>query len=133
MSNDPIRQEMLALRTALDLNNRLKLEIQAALSKTFRDFGVPVSDDLFRLLTPAIPEEIAGLSIHSRPRRPELSTYSPEPPSTDPDRIAPEPPSTDPAIAPEPPSTDPERLVPEPPSTDPDRIAPEPPSTDPNQ
>lgn len=130
MSNDPIRQEMLALRTALDLNNRLKLEVQAALSKTFRDFGVPVSDDLFRLLTPAIPAEIAGLSIHPRL---SVAEQLPEPPSTDPDRIAPEPPSTDPdRIAPEPPSTDPDTLVPEPPSTDPERLVPEPPSTDPN-
>lgn len=63
MAND-INREVRALRLLLDMNNRLRLETLAALSRVFREHGVAISDDLFGILTFAIPNEIPGLSTN---------------------------------------------------------------------
>jgi hypothetical protein len=53
-------QEAQKLRVKMRMNNRLHLEVLAALSKTFRDNGQKVSDNLLRSLVFAVPEELPG-------------------------------------------------------------------------
>ncbi|MGI8732569.1 MAG: hypothetical protein ACR2LM_04610, partial [Pyrinomonadaceae bacterium] len=49
------------LRFRFQMNNRLRLESLAAVSKVFREFGEPISDDLLSSLVFAVPNElIAG-------------------------------------------------------------------------
>jgi len=52
--------EAAGLRLRLQMNNRLRLEVLAALSKVFREFGEPVSDELLASVVLAIPDELAG-------------------------------------------------------------------------
>ena len=50
----------------MQMNNRLHLEVLAALSKTFRDNGEKVSDGLLRSIVFAIPEELPGEGARSK-------------------------------------------------------------------
>lgn len=144
MPDDDARREVRVLRLLLDINNRLRLETLAALSRVFREHGVALSDNLFANLTFALPGELPGTSLVSsgntqdsaeqppstdtsvtRPRsstnatRQPISTgATPQPPSTN---ATPQPPSTN--ATPQPPSTN---ATPQPPSTN---ATPQPPST----
>ena len=51
-------QEAERLRLRFQMNNRLRLESLAALSKVFREYGEPISDDLLASLTFALPSEL---------------------------------------------------------------------------
>jgi hypothetical protein len=55
----PLREAQ-RLRVRMQTNNRLHLEVMAALSKTFRDNGEKVSDGLLRNLVFAVPDELPG-------------------------------------------------------------------------
>jgi hypothetical protein len=55
----PLREAQ-RLRVKMQMNNRLHLEVMAALSKTFRDNREKVSDGLLRNLVFAVPEELPG-------------------------------------------------------------------------
>jgi hypothetical protein len=55
----PLREAQ-QLRVRMQTNNRLHLEVMAALSKTFRDNGEQVSDGLLRNLVFAVPDELPG-------------------------------------------------------------------------
>jgi hypothetical protein len=46
------------LRFRFQMNNRLRLESLAAVSKVFREFGEPISDDLLSSLVFAVPNEL---------------------------------------------------------------------------
>lgn len=46
------------LRFRFQMNNRLRLESLAAVSKVFRDFGEPISDELLSSLVFAVPNEL---------------------------------------------------------------------------
>ena len=46
------------LRFRFQMNNRLRLESLAAVSKVFREFGEPISDDLWSSLVFAVPNEL---------------------------------------------------------------------------
>ncbi len=46
------------LRFRFQMNNRLRLESLAAVSKVFREFGEPISDDLLSSLIFAVPNEL---------------------------------------------------------------------------
>ena len=46
------------LRFRFQMNNRLRLESLAAVSKVFREFGEPISDDLLSSLVFALPKEL---------------------------------------------------------------------------
>lgn len=52
--------EAAGLRLKLQMNNRLRLEVLAALSKVFREFGEPISDELLASVVLAIPDELVG-------------------------------------------------------------------------
>jgi len=60
MNIEGTSREAQKLRVKMRMNNRLHLEVLAALSKTFRDNGQKVSDNLLRKLVFAVPEELPG-------------------------------------------------------------------------
>ena len=51
-------REAESLRFRFQMNNRLRLESLAAVSKVFREFGEPISDDLLSSLVFAVPNEL---------------------------------------------------------------------------
>lgn len=53
------------LRFRFQMNNRLRLECLAAISKVFRDFREPLSDELLSSIVFAIPEELVASNGHS--------------------------------------------------------------------
>ena len=48
------------LRFRFQMNNRLRLESLAELSKGFREFGEPISDNLLSSLVFALPQELVS-------------------------------------------------------------------------
>jgi hypothetical protein len=88
-------QEASRLRLRFQMNNRLRLESLAALSKVFREYGEPVSDDLLASLTFALPSELnghgngngsGGAAVHVAPPPPGVGEPPPKvpPPGTPP-------------------------------------------------
>ena len=66
-------REVSGLRLRFQMNNRLRLESLAALSKVFREYGEPISDQLLSSVVLALPDELQGNgSIH-------LGDYDPKP------------------------------------------------------
>jgi len=53
------------LRFRFQMNNRLRLECLAAISKIFRDFREPLSDELLSSIIFALPEELVASNGHS--------------------------------------------------------------------
>ena len=51
-------REVSRLRLRFQMNNRLRLECLAALSKVFREYAEPVSDELLSSLILALPNEL---------------------------------------------------------------------------
>jgi hypothetical protein len=101
MPNNDVRREIRTLRLLLDINNRLRLEALAALSRVFRENGIAITDDLFATLTFAIPDELPGnSSIVSPVQDAEVVTTSTgkQPPSSTPEgsasQVGPQPPSS---------------------------------------
>ena len=54
--------EVAQLRTNIRLNNRLRLEFHASLSRLLREHGLKISDDRLSQLTLATPRELMGLA-----------------------------------------------------------------------
>jgi hypothetical protein len=52
--------EAAKLRLRLQMNARLRLEVLAALSRVFREYRDPVSDELLSAVVLAVPEELLG-------------------------------------------------------------------------
>ena len=110
------------LRFRFQMNNRLRLESLAAVSKVFREFGEPISDDLLSSLVFAVPNELIasnGLgyvvgngNLHAAPYDnpsgpPQPGPDKPpEPPKPGPDK-PPEPPKPGPSGPPQPPKPGP--------------------------
>jgi hypothetical protein len=90
-------REIFNLRLRLQMNNRLRLETLAALSKVFREYNEPLRDELLASVVLALPEELPGTS---------LSTYAGPPPGTPPG-TPPGPPGTPPGTPPGKPGTPP--------------------------
>jgi hypothetical protein len=53
-------REVSGLRLRFQMNNRLRLESLAALSKVFREYGEPISDQLLSSVILALPDELHG-------------------------------------------------------------------------
>ena len=51
-------REISGLRLRFQMNNRLRLESLAAISKVFREYGEPISDQLLASLVLALPDEL---------------------------------------------------------------------------
>ena len=58
MTQQELVMEAAKLRLRLRMNNRLKLESQALLSKLLREHEVPVADELLSCLIFAVPDEL---------------------------------------------------------------------------
>ena len=107
------------LRFRFQMNNRLRLECLAAVSKVFREFGEPLKDELLSAMVFALPQELISGNGHSfaqvdlsganlaadSPQRAEKPGLPPEKPEYDrPGRpLPPEEPSR-PALPPESPA-----------------------------
>lgn len=60
MTNPQSMMDAAKLRLRLQMNARLRLEVIAALSRVFREYHDPVSDELLAALILAVPEELVG-------------------------------------------------------------------------
>jgi len=58
MTQQELTMEAAKLRLRVRMNNRLKLESQALLSRLFREHEVPVRDELLSYLVFAVPDEL---------------------------------------------------------------------------
>jgi len=52
------------LRFRFQMNNRLRLECLAAMSKVFREFGEPIADELLSAVVFALPQELVSSNGH---------------------------------------------------------------------
>ncbi len=68
-------REIYNLRLRFQMNNRLRLECLAALSKIFREHGENLKDELLSSLVFAIPGELPG----ERPNYPDLASEGKKP------------------------------------------------------
>ena len=66
MNSQGALREAQRLRVTMQMDNRLHLEVLAALSKTFRDNRQKISDGLLRSLVFAVPEELPGEGAFSK-------------------------------------------------------------------
>src|SRR5258705_12363988 len=60
MATEESLHEAARLRFRFQMNNRLRLESLAAISRVFRDFGEPIEDELLASIVFAVPEELIG-------------------------------------------------------------------------
>ena len=123
------------LRFRVQMNNRLRLECLAAVSKVFREFEEPINDELLSSVIFALPQELissngngkkhvkvaAGMSAKETgipPQEPEEPGLPPTKPSLPPQEPEPEVPGLPPTAPVGLPPTSPEREAPAlPPST----------------
>jgi len=89
------------LRFRFQMNNRLRLECLAAVSKVFRDFEEPIADDLLAGIVFALPEELVtangngnGHAYASGEQQPGVPPESPQQPTVPPE--SPKPPGVPP-------------------------------------
>jgi hypothetical protein len=104
MTHEEVLREAAKLRLRLRVNNRLRLESLAAISRVFREFQEPITDDLLSRLTLAVPGELPGEGYRQTTSR-QMAIDKEIPPDEQPEEPAPEP------------AAEPEPLVPLPPDT----------------
>ena len=86
----PLR-EARRLRLRMQLDNRLRLEVLAALSRTFRENREQVSNDLLRSIVFAVPEELPGEGEASKMARSVTRTVPPQPGAAKKRQVPPQP------------------------------------------
>ena len=99
------------LRFRFQMNNRLRLESLAAVSKVFREFGEPISDDLLSSLVFAVPNELIASNgrgfvaeaANLRAEQPGYLSGPPQPPKPGPSGPPQPPPKPGPSGPPQPP------------------------------
>jgi len=77
------------LRFRVQMNNRLRLECLAAVSKVFREFGEPIKDELLSSIVFALPQELISSNGHGFARV-ELKAAQPGNPPNGPEKEKPE-------------------------------------------
>ncbi|HYR74846.1 MAG TPA: hypothetical protein VEM96_03300 [Pyrinomonadaceae bacterium] len=77
------------LRFRVQMNNRLRLECLAAVSKVFREFGEPMKDELLSSIVFALPQELISSNGHGFARV-ELEMAQPGNPPGKPEKEKPE-------------------------------------------
>jgi hypothetical protein len=100
-------REVENLRFRFQMNNRLRLESLAELSKLFREFGEPISDDLLSSVVFALPRELVsnGHSYLNHVDSPSMKADADGPPETQPGQhLASEQPKPRPNLPPESPA-----------------------------
>lgn len=88
-------REVENLRFRFQMNNRLRLECLAAVSRVFREFGEPIKDELLSAIVFALPQELVSSNgrgfapveqvAASPPEQPGLPPAGPEQPGLPPD------------------------------------------------
>jgi len=73
------------LRFRVQMNNRLRLECLAAVSKVFREFGEPMKDELLSSIVFALPQELISSNGHGFARG-ELEAAQPGNPPNKPEK-----------------------------------------------
>ncbi|HEU5236092.1 MAG TPA: hypothetical protein VFU37_03055 [Pyrinomonadaceae bacterium] len=94
------------LRFRFQMNNRLRLECLAAISKVFRDFREPLSDELLSSIVFAIPEELVASNGHSSSGIAAKAGTPPQKPYDEPG-VPPEKPYDAPGVPPQKPYDEP--------------------------
>ena len=114
------------LRFRVQMNNRLRLECLAAVSKVFREFEEPINDELLSSVIFALPQELISGNGHSK-AQPKVASGMNAADNYQSKSIPPEEPQK-PALPPEPkpslPPQEPEPEAPGLPPTSPVREAP---------
>src|SRR4051812_47036812 len=100
MQREETLREIAALRHNLHINNRLRLEFLASISKLLRDYGVTADDELLSSLILAVPDELSAKD--DAPMPPDSPESEPMPPSAPEDEPMP-PEAPMPSEAPMPP------------------------------
>ena len=70
-------REVSGLRLRFQMNNRLRLESLAALSKVFREYGEPISDQLLSSVVLALPDELQGNGASAKDYEPKPDAPGP--------------------------------------------------------
>lgn len=73
-------QEVENLRFRFQMNNRLRLEFLAAVSKVFRELGEPISDRLLSAIVFALPEELMSSNVGGFATMEQAAALPPEAP-----------------------------------------------------
>jgi hypothetical protein len=111
------------LRFRIQMNNRLRLECLAAVSKVFREFAEPINDELLSSIVFALPQELISGNGHRKaqgqvtarmnaaeneqvekgipPEEPQQPTLPPEEPEPEKPGLPPEEPEPAPELPPE--------------------------------
>ncbi len=77
-TSEPLR-DVENLRFRVQMNNRLRLECLAAVSKVFREFAEPIKDELLSSIVFALPQELISRNGHdSAPMDATTGAYSGE-------------------------------------------------------
>ena len=79
MQREETLREIAALRHNLHVNNRLRLEFLASISKLLRDYGITADDELLSTLILAVPEELSAQD--EAPMPPTSPDVEPMPPT----------------------------------------------------
>jgi len=80
MQREETLREIAALRHSLHVNNRLRLEFLASISKLLRDYGITADDELLSSLILAVPDELSAQS--EAPMPPTSPQEEPMPPTS---------------------------------------------------
>ena len=73
-------REIENLRFRFQMNNRLRLESLAAVSKVFRECGEPITDELLAGIVFALPQELVSNNGHSYARVEQVAGSLPDSP-----------------------------------------------------
>jgi hypothetical protein len=70
-------REVESLRFSFQMNNRLRLECLAAVSRVFREFETPLTDELLGSIVFALPQELVSNNGNGHAHAEQLSTNPP--------------------------------------------------------
>lgn len=76
-------REVENLRFRFQMNNRLRLECLAAVSRVFREFGEPIKDELLSSLVFALPQELVSSNGRGLAPVAQASALPPQGPGVD--------------------------------------------------
>ena len=94
--NNEAQRQVAALRHALHINSRLRLEFLAGLSKLFREHEVVAGDQLLSSLILAVPDELMNGNGHGKMQAADVMQAGAPPESAPPEKMPQAPPESAP-------------------------------------
>ena len=91
MTTEESLHEAARLRFRFQMNNRLRLECLAAVSKVFREFEAPLTDELLGSIVFALPQELVSNGGNGYASVEQAASNPPEKPSGNPPDGSPKP------------------------------------------